>query len=413
MKITTLFTLFVVLVLSSCSSEDLCDRTVTYQKAQAVYADLGDFRNVTLNNPARNLVTPGKIFVADDLLLIVEEETGIHVVDNSDPVDPKFINFIDVPGIREMAVEGTDIYVDSYYDILKIDISNPLQVRLTERIEEAFTIGVTNAEGDALVGFTYEQVTESVSCDSDIFNEQVVWFDFQNERIPRSALPTSFVSSGETFGTVNRMAIASDRLYIIGNSDLTIINTENARPTLEQTMNGFGWNMETIFPYEDHLFIGARQNMAIYSIQNPSAPSYEGDFFHANSCDPVLPTNNEVAYVTLRGAGECGGNENTLNIIDIRNLNNPTLLRAIEMDSPYAMSIHNNTLYVGQGTFGFSAFEIDNQELIHLYDNKDITAYDIIPHPTRSDILLFAGPTGIMQYEVEGDGQKLVSEILY
>jgi len=135
------------------------------------------------------------------------------------------------------------------------------------------------------------------------------------------------------------------------------------------------------------------------------------NFWDATSCDPVLPTADDIAYVTLRDGDGGGEGENTLNIIDITSYNRPRLVEAITMTAPYAMTIHQDVLYVGEGVHGFSAFTIDGRRLEPLYQNTSITAYDIIAHPVRNDILLFAGPDGIFQYEVEGDHQKLLSEI--
>jgi hypothetical protein len=66
-----------------------------------------------------------------------------------------------------------------------------------------------------------------------------------------------------------------------------------------------GFGVETIFPYKDKLFIGSVDGMYIYDLANPQVPKKLGEARHVRSCDPVV-ANDSVAYVTLRGSGNCG-----------------------------------------------------------------------------------------------------------
>ena len=49
------------------------------------------------------------------------------------------------------------------------------------------------------------------------------------------------------------------------------------------------WQVETIYPFKDKLFIGSNNGMYIYDINSsPGNPVKVGEFTHARSCDPVL-----------------------------------------------------------------------------------------------------------------------------
>ena len=398
----------------SCSEDDLCTQTVTYRKGEAIYADLNLFRSDDVNSQPRNLENPGKIFISTDLMLIGEGEAGIHIIDNSDPSNPVFINFLNIPGNREFAVKESKLFADSYYDLLQIDISQPLEAVVEMRIEEAFPVRLSNSEGHALIDFDIEETTETLPCSENVHEDIWQYFDFLGQRIPESALPTSFVSNGtENFGTVNRMAIVDDYMYVIGLSDFYVFQDIDNIISKSFHQEYFSHQMETIYPMDNYLFIGSLNSMSIYDISQPNAPAYVSAFQHATSCDPVLPTEDGLAYVTLRSGDECPGDENTLNIIDIDDIQRPFLVSSIEMDSPYAMSIHDNVLYVGEGSNGFRSFSIDGRRLTPLIHNQQITAYDIIPHPVRNDILVFAGPAGITQYTVDNNQLTIVSEIGY
>lgn len=73
MKLRLLFALVpVALFMTSCES-DQCTQTISYTKATAIYQNLDDTRNVELWSPAKEISDPGKIYVADNYLLIGEE----------------------------------------------------------------------------------------------------------------------------------------------------------------------------------------------------------------------------------------------------------------------------------------------------------------------------------------------------
>ncbi len=70
---------------------------VTYIKATGVYGDIEALRASPLVEAPRNIVNPGKIFISEDLLLIGEENEGIHVIDDSNPADPIPLSFLKIP----------------------------------------------------------------------------------------------------------------------------------------------------------------------------------------------------------------------------------------------------------------------------------------------------------------------------
>ncbi|MCF2518611.1 hypothetical protein [Dyadobacter sp. CY351] len=86
---------------------------------------------------AQPLSKPGKIYVLDDYLFINESGHGIHVVDNSDPKNPKNISFISIAGNYDMAAKGAFLYADNLTNLVVFDISNPKSPKLTKTIPNA------------------------------------------------------------------------------------------------------------------------------------------------------------------------------------------------------------------------------------------------------------------------------------
>ena len=397
-----------VLFLAACT-KDFGTVEVTYQKATAVYGDLEEQRDLPLLAEARPIENAGKVFVAPDMLLIGEEGTGIHIVDNSDPKNPVNLSFVQIPGNREFYVDGITLYAESLYDMLKLDISDMNNPKLISRVKDAFadSQNFQDNDGNTLLKFDFEEVTEKVTEDSEIYqqlwgHQEVYYFDFASKIIPPSQVPVSFAgNSSASVGSVNRIAVVDEYVYVISRDFITTFE-DNGELTAKNTSYGFG-NLETIYPNGDRLFLGTAQSMEIYSIADPSNPEWQHSFSHATSCDPVLPC-GEVAYVTLRtgDVGNCPGDVNALLVVDLSNTI-PEELQEIEMQSPYGMTVINNRLYVGEGSNGLKIFDISDKENIELERwEREIEAYDIIYHPTEPNLLLVAGPVGISQYQIEG-----------
>lgn len=406
----------------ACES-DLGTVTVTYTEATAIYGNLDDIYNTELNTTAEAIGNPGKIYIAEDFILIGEEEKGIHVIDNTDSSNPQNVSFINVPGNREFFVNGDFLYAESYYDVVKIDISDPKNAVISDRANFVVPLEYTNEAGESLLGFSFEEVTKELDSNSDFYQDvldnQFVYYDYAQQIIPASAVPSSFAgNSAASSGTVNRITYTKEHVYILGSSTLNIIRDTPGTFEKVDAPNSLFWgnDKETIFPYGDNLFVGSRTSMDIYDITNAEDPQQVYRFDHATSCDPVLPC-EEVAYVTLRTAdfSPCPGNINALVVVDIENLNAPFQVDEIQMKSPFGMTVSNDKLYVGEGENGLKIFDVTDKKSPQLLKwVEDIQAYDVLPHPTRTDLILIAGPNGLGQYEIdENDTITLESTIQY
>lgn len=396
---------FVLLTMISCDRDE-GTVIITYTKATAVYGDLDEIRSTPLNGQIQDIINPGKVHVGNDYLLIGEETKGVHVFDNTDPSSPTKTGFINILGNREFYVENDFLYADNYYDMVKIDISNPMSPLLVNRVEDVYLPNLTDNNDDAILGFTFEEVTEELDPTSEaymqiqFFNNEI-YVDYLDAIIQPSNIPTSFAGNSQASGTVNRIARAESHLYTVTNNSLVIFSDTDDLALIDKTFGS--WGMETIYHQGDHLYIGSQGTMDIYSISNPTQPEIISSLWHASSCDPVYPV-DDVAYITLRTGGPCQGNRNNLLVADISDQRIPSEVFSIEMNSPYGMSLIDGTLYVGEGSNGLALFNVINPRspsLIKLI--PDIAAYDIIPHPTAEQVIIIAGPDGYGQYEVDAD----------
>ncbi len=212
-------------------------------------------------------------------------------------------------------------------------------------------------------------------------------------------------------GSMARFTINEQFLYTIDHSNMNVFNiTDPENPTLDININ-IGWGIETIFPYRNNLFIGAQDGMHIYSLSTPSNPSYISTFSHVTSCDPVV-VEGDYAYVTLRSGSECMGFTNQLDVLDIKDLTTPTLVKSYPMVNPHGLGISEDILFVCEGEFGLKIFNAEDKENIDenmLAHFSDLHAYDVIPYGKN---LIMIGRDGLYQYNFEDiENIKLLSFI--
>ncbi|HEU4902901.1 MAG TPA: hypothetical protein VFT06_08915, partial [Flavisolibacter sp.] len=315
-------------------------------------------------------------------LFLNEVNKGIHVIDNSNPAAPKNIAFINIPNNIDLAVKGSYLYADSYSDVAVFDISQPTNIVpvkfLNNVIKEKnryWYSNTTNADSiQVVVGYTVRDTTVDVkqyrrwqSCASCMYAQADLKGVFY------TAVPQVGVG-----GSMARFAIVNDYLYAVSSSELYSISLANpVDPQLTATRN-MGWNIETIYPFRDKLFIGSRTGMFIYSLVNPAAPAQVSQFVHATSCDPVIADDN-YAYVTLRTGTTCNGTLNQLDVLDVSDVSAPVWQKSVPMTSPHGLSKDGNYLFVCDGKDGLKLYDATNPVAPQLAKHvSGLETYDVI-----------------------------------
>ena len=107
--------------------------------------------------------------------------------------------------------------------------------------------------------------------------------------------------------------------------DMIIYNLKNTQDFQKENTIKVGNGLETIFPYDEKLFLGSQTGMYVYDNKNKPNPEFLSTFQHIKSCDPVV-VENKKAYVTLRSGSSCRAGSNELDIIDLEDIKNPKLI---------------------------------------------------------------------------------------
>lgn len=413
MKTTILnlgYLLILCLTFQSCWKDE-CSQEIEYIEWAPVYMSLDEMKNEIRLDPPKENKNPGKIYVYNNFLLINEFNEGIHVIDNSNAQFPINKGFIEIPGNVDMAVSNNILYADNYANLLSIDISDCLQPRLVDFKAALFNLYGKNSEGKYLVKYKSQLVKRTQPCGSypDIFCEGdfVLTAVGTNKNGTNGNLPSGSAGIGGSFA---RFTINGDYLYIVNHSELICYSIKDPTKPEHKSAQKVAWDIETIFPYKEYLFIGARSGMYIFSIQHSASPVYLSKFVHANACDPVYVENNR-AYVTLRSGNECNGYTNQLDIIDVQNLLQPSKLSTHYMKQPHGLSVNQDFMVLCEGAFGFKTIKLKAdasiQELGYFTNHA---AYDVIMLSAQHVIII--GKDGLYQYNMENPSNpKLLSKI--
>lgn len=406
MKNILLFTSFVFILFSCTKTQG--DISITYEKANAVYGDIDAVRALPLITTQKPLNNPGKVFVGENYILIGEEGVGIHIFDNANMTNPIRLSFLQIPFNKEFYIKDDILYAESLYDFLKVDISDVYNPQLISRAINVFGTPYKNDKGESLLSFEYVMATDVFELNSpeaeEIKRKGRLHLDYLDNVIPESTIPSSFATTSVGAGSINRIAVDYNHIYVLGGNTLHVLRDAGSTIYHENDVkldNG----METIYAENDRLYIGSENAMLTYRVTNPSKPSKVSQFDHTESCDPVLPIGVNLAYLTLRAAGNEGCNangDNSLTVIDLTVEEEPESLQVIEMESPYGMAMLGWYLFVGEGTNGIKVFDASNpRNLVEVAAITGVEAYDVMRHPSNPYILMTTSSDGLEQYEID------------
>ncbi len=395
----TFILVFFTFLISGCI-KDNCNHIYTYTLYQPVYKTTAQVKADIKSNAPKEVVNPGKIVILGKYIFLNEVDKGIHVIDNNNPSSPKNVAFIDIPGNMDLAVKGNSLYADLYTDLVTLDITDPLNVVVKKYNEGVFPYrvygnGFYNDTSKIITDWVKRDTTVSENCAGNrmVFND----YYMAPSSSSQSSSGTKANSPVGKGGSMARFTIVVNTLYTVSNTDLNVFNISvPTDPVYKNKVNISNWNIETIFPFKDKLFIGSQNGMYVYNINNPNNPALVGQFSHVQSCDPVIADDN-YAYVTLRTGSACFGNANQLEILQLNSFTNPTLVKAYPFTNPHGLSKDGDILFICDGVDGLKIFNSSNvSDLQLLKQISNLETYDVIAF---DNIALVVAKDGLYQYD--------------
>lgn len=393
-------------IVTSCDKKEY----ELYNVASPEYMTKEAFRSSVEITSPQEVVESGKVYVYGDLILIGDVNKGIHFIDNSNPLVPVKKAFIKIVGNTDMEVKNGCLYANSLMDLLVFDISDLNMITEISRLEDVFPDYVVLPQVDNLVVDyeNYDYSNDKVLVDWSIKQEyREVDTDFIDDDVFIDfALNSDAVESVGEGGSLARFKIVDTYLYAVDSHYINIFDISDLDSPVEKPDVYAGFGIETIFHRGKYLFLGSTNGMFIYDISSPSTPQFVSEFTHATACDPVI-VDGDYAYVTLRGGNSCGAFESSLEVIDISQIESPTLVKTYTLDNPYGLGIKDDLLFICDGTSGLKVYNKENVEALQLLQTiHNITAYDVVP---LQDRLIMIGGEKLYQYTYNSNGITLIS----
>lgn len=213
-------------------------------------------------------------------------------------------------------------------------------------------------------------------------------------------------------GSMARFQVVGDRLYALSGNSLHVYGIADPAAISFRNSTEVGFGIETLFARDAYLYVGSQTGMHVYDITDPDSPVKSSQVTHVRSCDPVV-VQGSLAYVTLRSGGTgCGGGNNELQIIDVKDPYNPIKLKTYPMANPHGLGIDGNRLFICDGYAGLKVYKLGEGHSISLLERVDgMDAYDVIPGTGNGKILILIGKEGLYQYDYALSPMKELSLI--
>lgn len=398
----------IIIVLTGFNS-CLDEYTEVFTANVPVYLSYEDLRDAVNLSTARDIKNPGKIYFKDGYIFINEELKGIHIFDNQNPENPQNTGFIEIPGNVDIAIKDNILYADSYVDLVAIDISNINVPKEVSRVEDIFPYTTPPVDEDYRVANVDEEKGVVIDWEIKKIRQEVEQNYYPVYYYERANFATDAVGvsapaqvSGSTFGiggSMARFGLYNDYLYAVDNSTLYMFDVDNPESPGSIGNQNIGWNIETMFIYDNHMFFGTQTGMLVFSLEVATVPDYIGKFRHVTGCDPVVISDG-YAYITLRGGNQCGSNVNRLDVLGLSgDYADNELIESYPLHGPYGLGIDDEILFVCDGDAGLKVYDVSDK--YHIDDNRiatfpNINTYDVIP---VNGYLFMIGDDGFYQYD--------------
>lgn len=220
-----------------------------------------------------------------------------------------------------------------------------------------------------------------------------------------------------TFGTVEtavagsytRVLAVGDFLYAVDTRSVITYDLSDRDNPVEVDRTDVGLAVETIFHLDGNLFIGSREGMFTYTIADDGHPVRRGTFDYSlvtggvEPCDPVV-ANRATAFATLyaedAGVRECGGNRRDIEmlvVMDIQDLDRPSLIQTYDTPTPRGLSLDGDLLFVCNDAAGITVFDVSDPARAEVVTRvHGVMAWDAI---TDDGVLIVVGTEEVVQYD--------------
>jgi hypothetical protein len=341
----------------------------------------------------------GKIWKLGDVVYQVRPYEGVLAYDITNPTTTKFIGFVRIPGVVDIAMQNEGILFANEYDdlvCLTVDFSSG-SLDEKARNENVFPSLEKKREQAA----SEQPPLAVLNRRQFISSKSISGYGYGG----LAPAPLLFAQ-----GSMSRLASRSNHLYAVNNDELmtfdaTVELDKNLLNKLDNTTTQSEGTIETIFLNGETLYLGTTLGMKSFDISmNPSKPKYLDKVSHAESCDPVFVKDN-MAYITTRKGSNCNRGKNLLMIADATN---PADLKIIKEYSfsgfqfnPHGLAVTKDKyIMIADGRNGIKIVDARNPKKaeIRVQDNG-FFAYDVILDENKN-LAIVSTDQGLRLYDI-------------
>jgi hypothetical protein len=417
---TKLFFLITISLLLSCewdSTNNPDQEWVDVTYVTPIYETASSLTDQVVIQEPKEQTSLGKIITYHNYVFINEPMEGIHIVDHTDPSNPTNLSFISIPGNLDMSIIDNHLYVDMFSSLAVFNVSDVLSPEFIEAytIENVFDYDAfwnfpfeIWEEPNSYIEYSeYPDKTKGIVVDwkTEIVREKRSLYDYLDYSV---GVPEVVALSSEdgnidgvqqtsTAGSMTRFLPINGYLYTINFNELVLFQIESDYRPSPWIKKNTETQAETLFQLNDLLFVGSVNGMLVYDVSNAADPNYINRIEHMRSCDPVV-ADSDYAYVTLRGGTNCFTDINELQIIDIQDPQNLSVVSRKDMYNPHGLGIYNDHLIICDGTAGIKIVDVSTATEPSIVNSAPIQfAYDvIIDYPNA----LIVGDKDLYQYDI-------------
>lgn len=400
-----LFLLFSLAIL--CFS---CEKTVTYSYERSlnypVEIPTSTFRSSgAVVSDSQPIKVPGKICLYKGYLYISDPGKGFHIIDNTNPASLQAVGYVELIGNYDLLIRENILYADALRDLVWYDLSDLSHPVLKGRLEDVFKYIYPPADNEYPCNFYAERPDHTVigwelRTETHTYEAtENTWLGglfFESNKDAGSLTSMAGNGSGSVNGSMSRFSLYKDHLYAVTPYQMAVLDLSQEEPKMLRDDIGLSWNVETIFNYNDHMFLGTPRGMIIYSVEDPVNPEFCSSIQHLYGCDPVV-VEDDLAYVTIHSGNACGQTADELLIIDVSDVYTPKQIASYSMHNPKGLGIDNELLFVCDD--GLKAYKLSTPQTImsnQVIHERGMDGYDLIPF---NNILMMITDKGLYQYD--------------
>ena len=198
-------------------------------------------------------------------------------------------------------------------------------------------------------------------------------------------------------GNSSALVTYENHIYTVDHDYLRVLSIGDNNNLKEVFKSYVGTGIETIFAYEDYLYLRARTSIYIYDVKIKTKPVLSGTNRHFVAEDPVIVEGNK-AYVTLKTGSENNNPAGFLEVVDVTDKSNPNTIARVSQKFPNGLGISGDVLYVCNAKFGIDVFELNSTEHVKFHKNVPTDpVYDCI---ITNNVLIGQTKKGLVYYNI-------------